>query len=188
MALEPVATFKGNGDYPELPGWIGWSNAAATCQNAGLANTRFPIELEAYNITAQRNAYDLLKSTINNIPALNRSIILLEGYSQQGVKLLPSGDSAYPFRGSNLLLAPIIRFVEAGEELKKTAETVGESLRDILHEGSDRKAKRTYVNYAFGTESVEEMYGNELWRQKKLSTLKGKYDPDGKFSYYAPIA
>ncbi|KAI1585122.1 hypothetical protein PtrCC142_012205, partial [Pyrenophora tritici-repentis] len=31
-------------------------------------------------------------------------------------------------------------------------------------------------------------YGHESWRQKKLQALKQKYDPTGKFSFYAPIA
>lgn len=122
------------------------------------------------------------------MPALNRSVVLLEGYSQQGVKALPSNDSAYPFRGSNLLLAPVIRFIEKDNELAKKAKDLGEALRDILHEGSGRITKRTYVNYAFGTESVEEIYGDEWWRQEKLSALKEKYDPNGKFKFYAPIA
>ncbi|KAJ4358246.1 uncharacterized protein N0V89_002826 [Didymosphaeria variabile] len=190
LALEPFATFKGSGDYPELPGWIGWANAAATCQNSGLANTRFPIELQKYNVIAQRRVHDLLRSTMNEVPALNRSIILFEGYSQQGVKAIPSQDSAYPFRGSNLLVSPVVRFNENGEELTRKAKTLGEALRDILHEGEDNRhnIKRTYVNYAFGTESVEEIYGNEFWRQEKLLALKKKYDPDGKFSFYAPIS
>ncbi|KAL1612784.1 hypothetical protein SLS60_001013 [Paraconiothyrium brasiliense] len=190
LALEPFATFKGSGDYPELPGWIGWGNAAATCQNSGLANTRFPIELQKYNATAQRCLHDLLSSTMNEVPALNQSIVLFEGYSQQGVNAIPSQHSAYPFRGSNILASPVVRFNEDGEELTRKAEILGEALRNILHKGEDsgQNIKRTYVNYAFGTESVEEMYGNELWRQVKLSALKGKYDPDGKFSFYAPIA
>lgn len=188
LALEPVATFAGSGDYPNLPGWIGWGNAAATCQNSGLANTRFPIELQTYDITAQRQVYDLLSSTLNQTPALNRSIVLFEGYSQQAVKATPREDSAYPFRGSNLLVSPVIRFIENGEELANKAISSGESLRNILHEASGLKSKRTYVNYAFGTESVDNMYGDELWRQERLLKLKKKYDPSGKFNFYAPIA
>ena len=45
-----------------------------------------------------------------------------------------------------------------------------------------------YVNYAFGTETNEEMYGYEQWRQDRLLALKDKYDPQRRFSFYAPIA
>ena len=46
---------------------------------------------------------------------------------------------------------------------------------------------KTYVNYAFGDEPMEAIYGREEWRLKKLRDLKKKYDPEGKFNYYAPI-
>lgn len=31
------------------------------------------------------------------------------------------------------------------------------------------------------------MYGYEPWRLEKLRSLKARYDPDGRFSYYNPI-
>ena len=104
------------------------------------------------------------------------------------MKAIPSKDSAYPFRGSNLLVSPIMRWVEDGQELADKAVKSGEALRDVLHEASGLKHKRTYVNYAFGTESVQETYGHESWRQERLSKLKKKYDPSRRFDFYAPIA
>lgn len=44
------------------------------------------------------------------------------------------------------------------------------------------------MNYAFGDESTQNWYGYEQWRQDRLSALKRKYDPNSKFSFYAPIA
>ncbi|KAF1971666.1 putative FAD-dependent oxygenase [Bimuria novae-zelandiae CBS 107.79] len=189
LALHPVTTFAGTGDYPDLPGWVGWGRYGGTCHNAGLtATTRFPIELQTYDVRATRRVYDLFISTLNEIPALNRSAILLEGYAQQGVKAIPAKDSAYPFRGSNLLVAPVIRFVEGSKELEESAVRLGEALRDIFHESSGVMEKRVYVNYALGTESVGETYGEERWRLRRLRRLKRKWDPEGRFSFYAPIA
>lgn len=34
--------------------------------------------------------------------------------------------------------------------------------------------------------TVLDRYGHEQWRQDKLKALKTKYDPKGKFSFYAP--
>lgn len=45
----------------------------------------------------------------------------------------------------------------------------------------------TYVNYAHGDENLQELYGYEAWRVARLKTLKRKYDPEGHFSFYAPI-
>jgi hypothetical protein len=38
-----------------------------------------------------------------------------------------------------------------------------------------------------GNEPMEQWYGYEGWRLKKLRDLKKKYDPYGRFSYYNPI-
>lgn len=45
----------------------------------------------------------------------------------------------------------------------------------------------TYVNYAFGDEPLEQMYGYEPWRLAKLRALKAVYDPKGMFNYYNPF-
>ena len=115
-------------------------------------------------------------------------MFLFEGYSVQGVKAIPSESSAYPFRKDNLLVSPLITYLPAGPELDTTATNLGKDLRRILYEGSQRKELHTYVNYAFGDEIKENWYGYEEWRQDRLSVLKRKYDPEGKFSFYAPIA
>jgi hypothetical protein len=44
-----------------------------------------------------------------------------------------------------------------------------------------------YVNYAFGGEALLALNGYEPWRAKRLEELKKKYDPWGKFGFYAPI-
>lgn len=45
-----------------------------------------------------------------------------------------------------------------------------------------------YVNYAHGDETLEEVYGYEAWRVARLRALKEKYDPLGRFGFYAPIS
>lgn len=60
-------------------------------------------------------------------------------------------------------------------------------MRQAMVEGSGSKQLRAYVNYAFGDESLPEMYGYEPWRMQKLRELKRKYDPKGRFNFYAPI-
>lgn len=45
----------------------------------------------------------------------------------------------------------------------------------------------SYVNYANGQESLEELYGHDRWRLERLRRLKEQYDPTRRFSYYAPI-
>ncbi|KAF2639754.1 FAD-binding domain-containing protein [Massarina eburnea CBS 473.64] len=187
-ALGPILAQAESGDYRDLPRWTAMAKNDDVCKKHGLANTRFPIDIQAYDIPAQKKVFDVFASAIKDTPALNSSLFLFEGYSVQGVKSVPPQDTAYPFRESNLLLAPVVAYKEDGEQLAKKAEALGEELREILHQASGQKELRTYVNYAFGTEGVKSMYGYEQWRQDRLHALKKKYDPQGKFSFYAPIA
>jgi FAD/FMN-containing dehydrogenase len=62
----------------------------------------------------------------------------------------------------------------------------GRKIRDIIFEGSGLKRLPIYVNYAYGDETMEQMYG-EAWRVEKLRALKKKYDPHGRFNFYNPI-
>ncbi|KAI3324621.1 FAD binding domain protein [Xylariaceae sp. AK1471] len=187
-SLGPLATDAAGGSYIDLPAWTGNSNSSPPCQKAGLVNIRFPIDLQTYNIAAQRNVYDLFASATQKTPALNGSLFLFEGYSLQGVKAVPSDQTAFPFRNNNLLVSPLLTYAPGTPELDKTAADLGESLRQILYKGSGQKELHTYVNYAFGDETEKNRYGYEQWRQARLKTLKQKYDPLGKFSFYAPIA
>lgn len=63
----------------------------------------------------------------------------------------------------------------------------GKEIRKVLVEGSGSRQLHAYVNYAFGDETLPEMYGHEPWRVAKLKELKQKFDPTGKFNFYAPI-
>lgn len=186
--LEPVHAEANTGSYPDIPGWIGASNESPPCQKAGLVNMRFPLDLLSYNVQAQRDAYDLFEAVTQKTPELNGSSFLFEGYSLQGVQAVASDSTAYPFRSDNLLVSPVITYSPAGADLDKRAVKLGQGLRQILHKASGREVMHTYVNYASGDESPQNWYGAEKWRQDKLLALKKKYDPLGKFNFYAPIA
>ena len=186
--LGPVASNNGTGPYTDVAAWTGNGNEDVSCQRGGLAKARFPIDLEAYNVDAIRKFYDLFASSTRETPAFNTSSFLYEGYSVQGVQAIPSDSTAYPFRSDNLLVASVITYEPDGPELDEKAAKLGNDLRQILYEGSGRSELHTYVNYAYGDESLQNMYGYEEWRQERLLSLKNKYDPDRKFSFYSPIA
>ncbi|KAJ4419213.1 hypothetical protein N0V82_005120 [Gnomoniopsis sp. IMI 355080] len=187
---KPTSVNIGSGNYTEIAKWVGWDFNASVCQNkvGGTASLRFPIDLVIYNGTALQNAYDLFATAVQDTPALNGSVILIEGYATRGLQSIPQDSTAVSFRQYNLLLSPLMRYVPDGEALAAKAISVGQSLRNVLREGTGRKDFHAYVNYAFGTETKEEMYGHEKWRQDKLLALKNKYDPYRRFSFYAPIA
>ena len=57
----------------------------------------------------------------------------------------------------------------------------------MIQSGQPGRQLNAYVNYAFGDETQEEVYGYEPWRLERLRALKKKYDPLGGFNFYEPI-
>jgi hypothetical protein len=182
LSIQPQA-----GTYKDLAAWTGIALDQPPCQNAGFANPRFPIYLQSYNVTAQKNAWDMYAPAISGSSVFNNSIFMFEGYSVQGVHMIPSTSSAFAFRSENILAAPLINYVPTNATLDQKAADLGSKLRNLLFEGSGLKDIRAYINYAYGTETSQQLYGSEEWRQQRLRGLKQKYDPTNKFSYYAPI-
>ncbi|GJC83598.1 FAD-linked oxidoreductase chyH [Colletotrichum liriopes] len=186
--IGPISSTPEAGTYLDLAAWTGIAIDSIPCQKVGLNNPRFPIYVESYNVEAQRKAYDLFASSVKGDSPFNNSLFMFEGYSVKGVKAIESDSTAFAYRGDNLLFAPLITYTPGGVELDQQAATLGNQLRDIIHEGSGRTDQHVYLNYAFGNESPKEWYGSEQWRQDRLRSLKAKYDPNGRFSFYGPIA
>lgn len=63
----------------------------------------------------------------------------------------------------------------------------GDQTRDLWNAGQPGRLPTAYTNYAFGDESLQEIYGYEPWRLERLRGLKQKYDPKERFNYYNPI-
>jgi hypothetical protein len=186
--LGPTITNAASGSYTEIPTWTAMSLDDIVCQDAGTAGLRFPVDLLEYNVTALQNAYDIFATATQETPALNGSIFLFEGYALQGVQSVPHESTAVSYRGDRLLVAPVLVFEPDGGALDAKAISVGQEIRDAIREGTGQDEFHAYVNYAFGTETNQEMYGYEQWRQDRLLALKNKYDPQRRFSFYAPIA
>jgi hypothetical protein len=184
--LGPISVSPDSGTYKDLATWTGIANTSPPCQKAGMANPRFPIYLESYNVAAQKKAWEIYAPAVRGSSPFNNSIFMFEGYSAEGVHSVPHDSTAFAFRSENLLAAPLINYFPA-KGLDKKAADLGQRLRNVLFEASGRDEIRAYVNYAYGSETTEQLYGAEEWRQQRLSALKKKYDPKGRFSFYAPI-
>ncbi|PLB51157.1 FAD binding domain-containing protein [Aspergillus steynii IBT 23096] len=184
--LGPLVVSSGSGTYKDVPSWAMTAKDSPTCQKANMSNVCFPLSLQSYDIQAQRAAFDAFAKGTSETPGLNQSVIIFEGYPVQGVQAVPSESTAFPFREDSLLVAPLV--VYSDPALNDKAREFGEGLREILFQASGQQRLHAYVNYASGLEEPEDWYGDEAWRLKKLSFLKDKYDPEGKFKFYGPVA
>jgi hypothetical protein len=185
-ALGPVIVRTGNGTYPELPTILGSGDSDVACAH-GLTWQRFPISLQSYSTTAQRDVFTAFSVLTETYPALNGSSYIFEGYSVAGVKAVPDASTAYPYRRDNLLLSPLMVYAP-NAALDPIVAAFGNAARAILYRHSGSLELHAYVNYAHGDETLQQLYGYDPWRQTKLQALKKLYDPMGYFNFYAPIS
>lgn len=185
--IGPISIEPDSGTYLDLARWTNIALESGPCQKAGLANPRFPLYIEKYNVEAQKLAYDAFATGAQGNSSFSASIFMFEAYPVQGVQAIDSDSTAFAFRSDSILAAPLITYTPAGEELDKQASELGNTLRGIIHEGSGREELHAYVNYAYGNESPQNWYGYESWRQDRLAALKKQYDPEGRFSFFAPV-
>lgn len=185
--IGPISINPQAGTYKDLATWTGIAMNSPPCQKLGYANPRFPIYLEQYNIPAQKKAWDIYAPAVRGSSPFNNSIFMFEGYSVEGVHAIPADSTAFAFRSENLLAAPMINYAPAGEALERKAADLGNQLRNVLFAATGYNDFHAYINYAYGSETSQQIYGSEQWRQQRLRELKHKYDPQGKLSFYAPI-
>ncbi|KAL4728692.1 FAD-linked oxidoreductase chry5 [Fusarium chlamydosporum] len=186
--LKPVSVDSKKGPYTDLAKWVGVTTEDGPCQKNGAMNPRFPIYLETFNPAAQKKAFGFFADNVRGSSVFNNSLVTFDGYSTEGVKSVEAQSTAFAYRDQNVLVGPLITYKPNGPELDNKASELGHKIRQILHEGTGRKHVPTYVNYAFGDEGPRQWYGSEGWRQSRLRSLKETYDPQGLFSFYAPIA
>lgn len=60
--------------------------------------------LKSYNVSANREAYNLLKTFINEHSEFNGTILQFENYALEGMKAVDPASTAYPHRDDDILV------------------------------------------------------------------------------------
>ncbi|KAJ5691615.1 FAD-binding domain-containing protein [Penicillium malachiteum] len=171
--LGAVSTQDGNIPYPEVSDVLGaglTSDFCAPNKTHIISTAGFKV----YDVAAQRQIYDFYSRNVAKHSEFRTTKILLEG-----VRRVNSKESAYPLRDDDLLIP--------NSRLEDFARDWARQTRDTWNAGQSSGRPTSYVNYAFGDESMESMYGYEPWRVQRLRDLKAQYDPENRFAYYNPI-
>lgn len=121
--------------------------------------------------------------TFVNDTGLDGTTILIECYSNDVLREIGSEHASYAHREIDYYAW--ILFGYEGKESDALAEGFGERVRALWREASGfEEQQRTYINFAHGDESSEEIYGESLPR---LRELKQEWDLCGKFDQWFPI-
>ncbi|KAG5762394.1 hypothetical protein H9Q72_009494 [Fusarium xylarioides] len=183
--LGALSTHEESLYYPQLFDALGSGMISDMCQ-PGRAHIVSTAGLLQFNVTAQRKIYNLFNQKVAQRPELNQTRVLHEGYSVTKVQSVPYNASSYVYREENLLMY-FDATPDVHSDLLQFTKQWAKETRDLWNGGQPERLPTTYVNYAFGGESAESMYGYEPWRMERLRALKGHYDPKQRFRFYNHI-
>ncbi|RYP91134.1 hypothetical protein DL770_002742 [Monosporascus sp. CRB-9-2] len=173
--------------WVDLPSQSAGGGVAANCQT-GLRHNMYSLASRDLPTSTYREIYDSFSELIVAYPGLNRSIVLIETFGQEGVSALPNDYSAFPHRGEihNLV---VLEMVYTDDTVADVADDFAHGWRDVLaqpeNSGYDRLV--VYQNYGHDDEPLSALYGYDEWRHERLSSLKRSYDPKGHFNGYHAI-
>lgn len=182
-ALLPVSIKASTTDITGMNAVAGAAYGTPACAKGSTSAMLFGVSLKRWNIAGLRATLSIYGTLP---PELRNSFVLLEAYSTRGVEAVSDDETAYPDRFNQILASPAMYFALGNATLDNVAADFGKRMRRALFDGSGQPL-HAYVNYAHGDESLQALYGYEDWRLWRLRRLKAKYDPFGKFGYYAPI-
>lgn len=146
----------------------------------------FPNSFARWDVAAMREGFDIF-SELTADAAFAGSILLLETYGNKGVQAVPEWENAVApeERRYDILMSPELFW--AGEDAGRLEKAVLYGQRIKAATRSRRSPPHSYVNYASGAETLEEVYGRDEGRLARLRHLKGVYDPLNRFGFYMPI-
>lgn len=75
-----------------------------------------------------------------------------------------------------------MRWIDVGDPVQGPADEFAVGLRSDLVATSGYDDLAVYLNYAWGDETLEQIYGKE--KLPRLAKLKAQYDPDNVFRFY----
>lgn len=185
-AMKPLLFKEGSASLPDLASETYMGENDFGCAK-GQTVQFYPVRVKGYNKKTFRAAFDEFDATLKRVPELAKSMFLLEGYSNHAVQAVDPDSTAYPHRSHTMLMTPSPWYTP-NSTIDPIAQEFGESLRQLILGGTDDPEHlHAYVNYAYGNEPVEAVYGWEAWRLERLRDLKAKWDPNNRMRYYVPI-
>jgi hypothetical protein len=187
------------GTYPDFPSRIDVADDSIPYQLSsaipGTGLLRFPVDTKTYNLDALAAMTAKFSDLVTSHPDFAGSFIVIEQYPSCVVRAMDETKSAIPWRHHNLLVAPALLYTSLNTSttppshnraLDDLAVEMGDEMRRVLIDGAVGNGEHySYVNYAYGGETNEELYGKK--NLMRLRELKKMYDLKGNFGLYAPI-
>ncbi|KAL8748127.1 MAG: hypothetical protein Q9190_000089 [Brigantiaea leucoxantha] len=176
-AVGPIA------DRTATTSYTNWNSGGDMACVKGGRKPNFGVGLALMDPPTWRAIYNAL-STLIQQPGAENSSVLMNSYPLEKAKSYPRASSAYPFR-SNLKYNAVFTPVYAEPSFDKTAESFGFRVRNLWRSTSGLPLNATYINNAYGDESLRTVYGQNL---QALKSIKTQVDPAKRFNFWFPLS
>ncbi|CAI6312533.1 unnamed protein product [Periconia digitata] len=115
-------------------------------------------------------------------PGAENSVVLLEAYSLDKARSIPSSSTSFPHRGVNFNAVAIPWYYDASYDTE--AINFGKAARDLWRSNDGLTKDAVYINFANGDDELSVVYGDSLSR---LRTIKKQVDPKDRFNQWFNI-
>lgn len=88
--------------YPEIAQATGTGAVGWLCR-PGYVHIHYSAGTQIWDVNAQRRIYELFNRNVQHDAAYRTSAVVMEDYSQEGVRAVDPASSAYPWRDRSLL-------------------------------------------------------------------------------------
>ncbi|KAF1911050.1 hypothetical protein BDU57DRAFT_485443 [Ampelomyces quisqualis] len=185
QALGPISTRISNMKYQELYAATHNGLDAQPCvKNNNMVGAG--ISVPAWDLKGVREAITIF-GNLSADPRFSKSTILLENYGMQGVRAVDPSLTSLPLEERQLpgLASPILFWEGEDEQTTQDAHDYVRRIKEALFLGVDKNngTRHSYLNYANGDESRQELYGYGE-KLEKLVRLKKIWDSENRFGFY----
>ncbi|PSS06796.1 hypothetical protein M430DRAFT_111301 [Amorphotheca resinae ATCC 22711] len=151
------------------------------CENNQIYDI-YPVNLRTFDAPTLTATFGKMAQFWEENPSAQISDITIETWPIQATVAVPDNATAYPWRDTTSYIMIQMRWNNVGDPVQGPADKFAVGLRSDLAATSGYDDLAVYQNYAWGDETLEQIYGKE--KLPRLARLKAQYDPDNIFSFY----
>ncbi|KAF4499908.1 short-chain dehydrogenase reductase family [Fusarium agapanthi] len=158
-----------------------FAGAAVTVCQPNTNRDLYTLSIRNYSASTWEAVSSKLANFYARYPQARSSSLLYEFFPNQAMAAIPLDETAFPRRDTTAYINLILTSSIHNSEMDNALARFGEDIRRDVAATSGYSEITTFVNYAHGDETLEQIYGKE--KLARLAALKKTWDPNEVFSF-----
>ncbi|KAK6200721.1 hypothetical protein LQW54_009602 [Pestalotiopsis sp. IQ-011] len=185
--LNPVVVAAENIPFQHVPNVVN-GVTDASCQTSQGLHSIHTFNVRKWTASAFSSIFTQFDAYLKQYEEARsaNSAIIMGTFSAAASTSVPDGSAAYPWRDSAGYIMLQMRWPGLTNSFGETANIFAKKLRDELAATSGYSGLSAYVNYAWGDETLEQIYRKD--KLERLVSVKQKWDPTNVFGFSNGIA